>query len=125
MQIPKNGVPREQLFETMGSYHTGDMDWRSGRCWAYVYDPGPEAEAVIPDPTRRSVQALTSPAIGRGGAAGTTPPGGRAAGPCDRRGPAVSRNSYRPHCWKTVPMSEWRTVSARAPLRREMDPSSM
>jgi glutamate/tyrosine decarboxylase-like PLP-dependent enzyme len=31
----------------MEAYRAGDMNWREGRTWAYVYDPGPEAEEVI------------------------------------------------------------------------------
>jgi glutamate/tyrosine decarboxylase-like PLP-dependent enzyme len=31
----------------MEAYRAGDMNWRDGRTWAYVYDPGPEAEEVI------------------------------------------------------------------------------
>ena len=46
MKIPKTGVGADALFETLESYRSGDVDWRSGRTWAYVYDAGPEAEAV-------------------------------------------------------------------------------
>jgi glutamate/tyrosine decarboxylase-like PLP-dependent enzyme len=31
----------------MEAYRAGDMNWRDGRTWAYIYDPGPEAEEVI------------------------------------------------------------------------------
>jgi glutamate/tyrosine decarboxylase-like PLP-dependent enzyme len=47
MQIPKRGFEREQLFERLEGFRANDMPWRDGRTWAYVYDPGKEAEAVI------------------------------------------------------------------------------
>src|SRR3972149_7730685 len=47
MRIPGKGLPREELFQRMEAYRAGDMPWRDGRTWAYVYDPGREAEAVI------------------------------------------------------------------------------
>jgi glutamate/tyrosine decarboxylase-like PLP-dependent enzyme len=47
MRIPEKGLPRDQIFRTLESYRAGDTPWRDGRTWAYVYDPGAEAEAVI------------------------------------------------------------------------------
>ena len=47
MRIPTEGLSKDELFARMESYRTGDVDWRSGRTWAYVYDPGREAEEVI------------------------------------------------------------------------------
>lgn len=47
MRIPKQGLGNDELFETLERYRTDDMPWRNGRTWAYVYDPGPEAEDVI------------------------------------------------------------------------------
>ena len=47
MRIPRKGMSKEQLFATMDSYRANDVNWRDGRCWAYVYDAGPEVEAVI------------------------------------------------------------------------------
>jgi sphinganine-1-phosphate aldolase len=47
MRIPKQGLPKEELFRQLEAFRAGDVDWRSGRTWAYVYDPGREAEAVI------------------------------------------------------------------------------
>jgi len=49
MNIPATSVPREALFERLEQYRSDDTPWREGRTWAYVYDPGPEAEAVIKD----------------------------------------------------------------------------
>lgn len=47
MRIPKRGVSRKTLLERLEAYRANDMPWRDGRTWAYVYDPGPEAEEVI------------------------------------------------------------------------------
>ncbi len=47
MRIPESGLAREELFERLEAYGQDDMPWRNGRTWAYVYDPGPEAEDVI------------------------------------------------------------------------------
>ena len=46
MKIPAKGAPRDELFETLQRYRDKDVDYKSGRVWGYVYDAGPEAEAV-------------------------------------------------------------------------------
>jgi glutamate/tyrosine decarboxylase-like PLP-dependent enzyme len=40
-------MDEKTIFETLEGYRQNDMPWRDGRTWAYIYDPGPEAEAVI------------------------------------------------------------------------------
>ena len=47
MRIPEKRVPRDELFRRLEEYRANDMPWRDGRTWAYVYDPGQEAEEVI------------------------------------------------------------------------------
>ena len=47
MRIPEQGWSKQQVIETLERFRAGDMPWRDGRTWAYVYDPGREAEAVI------------------------------------------------------------------------------
>jgi sphinganine-1-phosphate aldolase len=49
MRIPEHGLSRDAVFETLEDYRRDDTPWREGRTWAYVYDPGPEAESVIKD----------------------------------------------------------------------------
>jgi glutamate/tyrosine decarboxylase-like PLP-dependent enzyme len=49
MQIPSRGWSREQVFEQLERFRENDTPWREGRTWAYVYDPGREAEGVIKD----------------------------------------------------------------------------
>ncbi len=47
MRIPPKGISKGEIFERMEAFRAGDMNWRDGRTWAYIYDPGPEAEEVI------------------------------------------------------------------------------
>lgn len=49
MRIPDRGLSRDEVLARLESYKAGDMPWREGRTWAYVYDPGREAEGVIKD----------------------------------------------------------------------------
>jgi len=49
MKIPEHGLSRDSLFERLEGYRKDDTPWREGRTWAYVYDPGSEAESVIKD----------------------------------------------------------------------------
>lgn len=44
MKIPKRGLEADAILSRLESYERDDMPWRSGRTWAYVYDPGREAE---------------------------------------------------------------------------------
>jgi glutamate/tyrosine decarboxylase-like PLP-dependent enzyme len=45
--MPQQGMARDEVFARLERFRGGDVDWRSGRTWAYVYDPGREAEEVI------------------------------------------------------------------------------
>lgn len=47
MKIPRKGLAKDEVFRHLEAYRAHDTDWRSGRTWAYVYDPGREAEEVI------------------------------------------------------------------------------
>jgi sphinganine-1-phosphate aldolase len=49
MRIPSRGRARDEIFGELERYRADDVPWREGRVWAYVYDPGPEAERVIKD----------------------------------------------------------------------------
>jgi glutamate/tyrosine decarboxylase-like PLP-dependent enzyme len=46
MRIPDKGTDPDELFHTLEQMKLSDLDWRSGRTWAYVYDAGEEAERV-------------------------------------------------------------------------------
>lgn len=47
MRIPEQGLPKDEVFRRLEEFRAHDVDWRSGRTWAYVYDPGQEIEEVI------------------------------------------------------------------------------
>jgi glutamate/tyrosine decarboxylase-like PLP-dependent enzyme len=47
MHIPKHGLGKEQVLESLRSFKAYDLDWKSGRVWAYVYNPGEEAAQVV------------------------------------------------------------------------------
>lgn len=47
LKIPDKGWSKEEILRALEAFRADDVDWRSGRTWAYVYDPGPEAEEVI------------------------------------------------------------------------------
>jgi len=47
MQLPKRGVPREELFARMRERKSGDADWRAGRTWSLIYPAGPEVDAIL------------------------------------------------------------------------------
>lgn len=45
--IPPRGSTPQVVLERLERYRESDVDWRSGKVWAYVFDPGEEAEALI------------------------------------------------------------------------------
>jgi sphinganine-1-phosphate aldolase len=45
--MPSVGLSAADIIEQLESYRAADLDWRSGKVWAYIFDPGQEAEAVI------------------------------------------------------------------------------
>jgi len=47
MRIPPQGLSKREVLQRLEAFRAHDVDWRSGRTWAYVYDPGREAEEVI------------------------------------------------------------------------------
>jgi sphinganine-1-phosphate aldolase len=47
MKIPPHGRSRDEVLQALEAYRANDMPWRDGRTWAYVYDPGRQAEEVI------------------------------------------------------------------------------
>ncbi|MFH1138398.1 MAG: aspartate aminotransferase family protein [Pseudomonadota bacterium] len=46
MEIPKKGLTRDEVFKKLEEFHAADLDWRSGRVFGYIYDPGREAQEV-------------------------------------------------------------------------------
>ncbi len=49
MTIPPIGMTPDEIMATLRSFKTHDMDWQSGRVFAYVYQPDETAAAVVRD----------------------------------------------------------------------------
>ena len=47
MRIPPKGLSKEEIFKTLKSYKGTDLDWKSGRVFGYIYDPGENVHDVI------------------------------------------------------------------------------
>ena len=47
MEIPKHSLAKEQVLERLRGFKAQDLDWKSGRVWAYVYNPGEETAQVV------------------------------------------------------------------------------
>jgi glutamate/tyrosine decarboxylase-like PLP-dependent enzyme len=46
MKIPEKGVKKEDLFKALDDYRANDVDWRSGKVFGYIFDPGKEAMEI-------------------------------------------------------------------------------
>lgn len=49
MKIPQQGRTRDEVFEQLETFTEHDYDWRTGKCYAYTFDAGDEAEKVAKD----------------------------------------------------------------------------
>jgi len=47
MKIPSKGLSQEEILQTLKSYKGADLDWKSGRVFGYIYDPGQKVHDVI------------------------------------------------------------------------------
>lgn len=47
MQIPEKGLTKEQVLGTLQAFKARDMDWKSGKVWCYVYNPGDDTAEVV------------------------------------------------------------------------------
>ena len=47
MQIPEHGLTKAQVLETLQGYKSHDLDWKSGKVWAYIYNPGDETAGLV------------------------------------------------------------------------------
>jgi sphinganine-1-phosphate aldolase len=45
--LPAEGLDPDAIAALLEQYREHDIDWRSGKLWAYVFDPGEQAEQVI------------------------------------------------------------------------------
>ncbi len=46
MILPKKGVDKSDISKTLTEFQADDLDWRSGKVFGYVFDPGEEAMEV-------------------------------------------------------------------------------
>lgn len=61
--LPAQGMEKSALFDKLTSYSAHDIQFRSGKTFAYVYDPGPDVEEVA---KRAYMQYLTENALDPG-----------------------------------------------------------
>jgi sphinganine-1-phosphate aldolase len=47
MQIPEKGLTKEQVLGTLQAFKSRDMDWKAGKVWCYVYNPGEDPADVV------------------------------------------------------------------------------
>ncbi len=47
--LPESGLSKDEVFEKLKKYKKDDVDWRSGKCFAYVYYYNDEHEEIIQD----------------------------------------------------------------------------
>ncbi len=46
MRIPEKGLSKEEILNTLQAFKSRDMDWKAGRVWCYVYNPGEDPAEV-------------------------------------------------------------------------------
>ena len=46
MHIPQQGLSKEEILSTLQAFKSRDMDWRAGKVWCYVYNPGEDPAEV-------------------------------------------------------------------------------
>jgi glutamate/tyrosine decarboxylase-like PLP-dependent enzyme len=46
MQIPQHGLSKQEILNTLQAFKSHDMDWKAGKVWCYVYDPGEDPAEV-------------------------------------------------------------------------------
>jgi sphinganine-1-phosphate aldolase len=46
MRIPERGSSKDDVLAKLEEYRADDMNWREGKTWGYIFDPGAAAEEV-------------------------------------------------------------------------------
>ncbi len=46
MQLPENGLSREEIFRRLAAFRQDDLKWQDGRAFGYIFDPGSDIMAV-------------------------------------------------------------------------------
>ncbi len=49
MQLPKHGIPRDEVIARMRERKQGDADWRGGRTWSLIYPAGEDVDQMLHD----------------------------------------------------------------------------
>lgn len=47
MNIPQTGLSKQEILATLQAFKTRDMDWKGGKVFGYVYNPGEDPAEVI------------------------------------------------------------------------------
>jgi sphinganine-1-phosphate aldolase len=47
MQLPKRGLPRDEVLARMRERKAADADWRGGRTWSLIYPAGEDVDAML------------------------------------------------------------------------------
>ncbi len=47
MRIPDKGLSKDEILSTLENYKQPDLDWKGGRVFGYIYDPGEEVTDLI------------------------------------------------------------------------------
>ncbi len=46
MRLPESGLSHDTIFERLDAFRSNDLDWRAGRTFGYVFDPGEEIRSI-------------------------------------------------------------------------------
>jgi glutamate/tyrosine decarboxylase-like PLP-dependent enzyme len=46
MHIPQTGLSKQEILATLQAFKSRDMDWKAGKVWCYVYNPGEDPAEV-------------------------------------------------------------------------------
>src|ERR1051325_8881508 len=46
MNIPEKGLSKEEILGTLQAFKSRDIDWKAGKVWCYVYNPGEDPAEV-------------------------------------------------------------------------------
>lgn len=46
MHIPQTGLSKQEILSTLQAFKSRDMDWKAGKVWCYVYNPGEDPAEV-------------------------------------------------------------------------------
>ena len=47
MELPKQGIPKDELLAEMKARKAQDADWRAGKTWSLIYPAGPEVDSLL------------------------------------------------------------------------------